>query len=66
MKDFLGNEVKVGDSVVCMEKGYSNLIHAKVVKLTPQAIKVVYTKWDGGHEVLRTPAQFIKVENESL
>lgn len=61
MKDFLGNEVKVGDKVACLEKGYNNLVTAKVVKLTPQKIRVTYDHYLGEREVLRTPDQFVKI-----
>lgn len=44
MKDFLGNELKVGDKVVCLEKDYKNLIHATVVKLTEKTIFVEFTR----------------------
>ena len=44
MKDFLNNELKVGDKVVCLEKDYKNLIHATVVKLTPKMIIVEFTR----------------------
>lgn len=62
MKDFVGREVKVGDQVVCLEKGYNNLTRATVTKITPQKIKVKYARYDGDREVMRTPDQFIKVE----
>lgn len=66
MKDFLGNEVKVGDKVACLEKGYNNLAMATVVKITPQNMKV---KYEGrlaynttiNLEVLRSPKQAVKV-----
>lgn len=63
MKDFIGQDVVVGDRVVCLEKGYNNLIIAVVTKITPQNIKVVYQKrYSGDREVLRNREQFIKVE----
>lgn len=62
MKDFVGREVKVGDKVVCLEKGYNNLTWATVTKITPQKIKVKYSRYDGDREVLRTPDQFVKAE----
>lgn len=66
MKDFVGNEVKVGDTVICLEKGYNNLVKATVVKITPQNIKVKYPKWNSDYEVLRSRIQFVKVADESL
>ena len=44
MKDFLGNELQVGDKVVCLEKDYKNLIKATVVKLTEKTIFVEFTR----------------------
>lgn len=44
MKDFLGNELQVGDKVVCLERDYRNLIRATVVKLTPKMIFVEFTR----------------------
>lgn len=61
IKDFLGEEVKVGDEVVCIEKGYANLTRAVIVKLTPQAVKVSFHHYEGDREVLRTSSQFIKI-----
>ncbi len=66
MKDFIGQEVAVGDTVICIEKGYNNLVKAKVTKITPQNIKVKYPKWNSDYEVLRSRIQFIKVADESL
>jgi hypothetical protein len=37
-KDLLGQEIKVGDKVVCMVSGYRSLMFAKVVKLTPKKV----------------------------
>lgn len=44
MKDFLNNELAVGDKVVCLEKDYKNLIRATVVKLTAKMIFVEFTR----------------------
>lgn len=66
MKDFIGQEVKVGDKVVCLEKGYNNLVKATVTKITPQNIKVKYPKWNSDYEVLRSRIQFVKVSDESI
>lgn len=63
MKDFVGNEVKVGDTVICLEKGYNNLIKAKVVKITPQAIKVTWPGMYNERNVLRKRNQFVLYES---
>lgn len=40
MKDFLGNELKVGDSVVAVELAYRNLLKCTVVALTAQKVRL--------------------------
>ena len=40
--DMLGREVKVGDSVICVEPDWRNLVKAKVVKITGRSITVGY------------------------
>lgn len=42
MKDFLGNELNIGDIIICNDKKYSNLIVAKIVKFTPKGLKAIY------------------------
>ena len=42
MKDFNGVEVKVGDSVICMVKGYRSLMKAEVIDITPKTVLVEY------------------------
>jgi peroxiredoxin len=34
MKDFLGNELNVGDDVVIMQKSYRNFIKGKIIRIT--------------------------------
>ena len=47
MNDFVGQEVLVGDYVAFMMPGYRELKLGKVIKITPQKIRVDYTKWAG-------------------
>lgn len=42
MKDFYGVEVKLGDRVVCMVKGYRSLVEATVIKITDKTVVVEY------------------------
>jgi hypothetical protein len=44
MKDFLGNELKVGDFCVLIEPSYRNLIIGKVTKITAKRVKLVLPK----------------------
>ena len=40
MKDCIGQEIQIDDSVIINDKHYSSLRQAKVVGFTPQKIKV--------------------------
>lgn len=42
MKDFFGNELRVGDEVAFCEPGYRNLIIGKIQHFTPQKVRVEY------------------------
>lgn len=42
MKDFVGNELNIGDIIICNDKKYSHLIVAKIVKFTPKGLKAIY------------------------
>lgn len=61
MKDFLGNELNVGDEVVCIELNYKNLKRATVVRITPKTIFVTYNKWGLATEVKRYSDQVVKI-----
>ena len=43
MKDFLGNELKVGDEVVFTQLNYRSLKRAKIIKITAQKVRL---KWE--------------------
>lgn len=61
MKDFLGNELKVGDEVACIQLGYKNLVRGTVVKLTPQAMRVNWGGKPWQEATLRYSDQVIKI-----
>lgn len=66
MKDFLGNELNIGDIVICNDKKYSKLIIAKIIKLTPSGVKAMYQS-DYNYMIISffIPSQIIKVmQNE--
>lgn len=44
-KDFLGNEVKIGDYVAFARNPYSGLILGKVVGYTKKGFKVIRKQW---------------------
>ncbi len=40
MKDFLGKELEVGDSVIYIEPGYKNLTKGKILKITDKRVRI--------------------------
>lgn len=44
MKDFLNNDLEVGDEIVCIERDYKNLVKAKIIKITGKTISVEYIR----------------------
>ena len=42
MKDFFGQELRVGDKVAVLLKWYRRLVHGTIVKFTPKKICVEY------------------------
>lgn len=63
MKDFLGNELEIGDEVIFSPKHYKySLVIGKITAFTPKKIRVVYRfiheNYD--YDYLLEPAQLIK------
>jgi hypothetical protein len=68
MKDYLGNDIEVGDIVVTQFDHYRSLRKALVVKLTPTGMKVVFFSRDGvagKSEFFKQPAQVCYVGGTS-
>lgn len=61
VKDFLGNELNIGDNVACIELDYKNLVKGEVVKLTPTAVRVKWQHWGKDKITLRYSNQVIKI-----
>lgn len=62
MKDFLGQELAVGDTVVAVELGYRSLKKVSVVALTPTKVRLS-DRWGLGSDStwLQEPRQIVKV-----
>lgn len=72
-KDFLGNEVKIGDYVAFARNPYSDMILGKVVGYTPKGIRIIrknkqgewnskqYGNWNKEYETI-CGYQFAKIE----
>ena len=62
MKDFLGNELNVGDDVVIMQKSYRNFIKGKIIRITTCTVIVQHAKTNvGDTETKQTGDQVIKI-----
>ena len=62
-KDFLENELEVGDEVVFMQKGYRVLMKGTIKRLTPKTALIVHKKANiGGTETRQEHSQIIKIK----
>lgn len=59
-KDFLGQELQVGDKVVCLRKGYRGLAKAKIVDIMPVMIAANYTVT--GDQYITHPCNVVKIQ----
>lgn len=59
-KDFLGQELQVGDKVVCLRKGYRELAEAEIVDIMPVMIAVKYTVT--GDQYITQPCNTVKIQ----
>ena len=65
MKDFLGKELQIGDSVVVVVPNYREFVLAQVVAFTPKKVRVVYENRDGKQDLIQDPHQLVKVFEKS-
>jgi hypothetical protein len=65
MKDFVGNELSIGDIVVFEQPNYRNFILGEITKKTPQKIHVKYFYQHNFHDFLILPNAVIKVNKKS-
>jgi hypothetical protein len=72
MKDFLGRELELGDSVIVVAPGYRHFVLARVIHFTPKQVRVSFMNtWnhsgDGYYtELLQGPSQLTKVDGPDL
>ena len=49
MKDFLGQEISIGDTVVLTAPEYRHFVKAKVIQFTPKKVRVEFNNtWNFG------------------
>ena len=65
MKDFLGKELQIGDSVVVVVPNYREFVLEQVVAFTPKKVRVVYDNRDGKQDLIQDPYQLVKVFEKS-
>ena len=64
-KDFLENELEVGDEVVFMQIGYRGLVKGTIKKLTPKTALIVHAKANIGRtETRQEHSQIIKIKGD--
>lgn len=64
-RDFLGRELNLGDYVIFMRQHYREFGMGKIVKFTPQKVKVKYGNTEY-QQLLQTSDQLVKVEGEEV
>ena len=67
MKDYLGNECQVGDTVIFNEPYYKGLVDGKIIRFTPKGIRVAYQLHNRPEEYYKrdtfvVEGQFVRVE----
>lgn len=61
MKDFLGKDLQIGDSVVVAVPNYREFALAKIVAFTPKKVRVVYEEKGESHDLIQDPRQLVKI-----
>lgn len=62
MKDFLHNELQVGDTVVFVQLGYRNLLKGEIINITPKTILIKHEETNTcSTETKQTGSQVIKI-----
>lgn len=64
-KDFLGNELSLGDEVVFVQQNYRNYLRGHIVAFTPKNVRVSFigdSRYPSSiNEILQQDSQLIKV-----
>lgn len=68
MKDFLGQDISIGDVVIANDKRYSRLEMGRVIALTPKyaRVKIYHSQpaWNGEQGQLYGTEQICKIDSE--
>jgi hypothetical protein len=63
MRDFLGRELQLDDYVIFQQQHYRGYRLGKIIKFTPQKVRVKYGDSDWT-QILQAPEQLVKVEGQ--
>lgn len=72
MKDFLGRELVIGDSVIIIAPNYRHFVVARVIAFTARQVRVAYMNdWNFAapglyKELLQSPGQLTRVDGPDL
>ena len=62
MKDFLDQELSIGDNVITINPSYRDFKLAQVIKFTAKNVRVAYNDQYGKRELLQHPSQLVRVQ----
>ena len=63
MKDFLDNELNVGDEVVFVQLGYRNLLKGRIKSMTAKTLLISHAATNiYSTETKQTPLQVVKIK----
>lgn len=66
-KDFLNQELKIGDPVVFEQKHYRNFWTGRIIKITPKMIFIEHKRANiGGTQTKQAHSQVIKITEEQF
>ena len=63
MKDFLGNEIKIGDNVVIMSRLNRQFVKTYVVGFSSQYVEVFEKRYHGESKLRQSPHQIIVIKD---
>lgn len=66
MKDFLDQELSIGDNVIMITPNYRDLKLAQVIKFTAKNVRVAYNDGHRSRELLQHPSQLVRVQGPAI
>ena len=66
MKDFLEQELSIGDNVIIITPNYRDFSLAQVVKFTAKNVRVKFNGQYGNSELLQAPNQLVRMNTPAV